>query len=241
MSKLIALDAGHGMYTAGKRCMKSIDPNETREWWLNNRMAAHVEDALADYDCEVMRTDDVTGVKDIPLLTRCATANNAGADILISIHHNAGINGGSGGGICAYTAKVASETSTKLRDAVYKYTVARTGLKGNRAQPLLKNNWTMVYNTKMPAILGEFGFMDSTADTPIILTDDFSKKCALGIVDAIVEVLGLTKKKKTTTTTTTKDSGLYRVQVGAFASKTNAENLAAQLKAMGYSTIIKKD
>ena len=37
--KVIALDAGHGMGTAGKRCLKSIDPNQTREWFLNDRIA----------------------------------------------------------------------------------------------------------------------------------------------------------------------------------------------------------
>ena len=38
----IALSAGHYKYTAGKRCMKSLDPNETREWILNDRIADRV-------------------------------------------------------------------------------------------------------------------------------------------------------------------------------------------------------
>ena len=46
----IALDAGHGLYTAGKRCLKAIDPNETREWWLNDRICDKVEKKLASYD-----------------------------------------------------------------------------------------------------------------------------------------------------------------------------------------------
>ena len=29
--KIIALDAGHGMGTAGKRCLRSIDPAQTKE------------------------------------------------------------------------------------------------------------------------------------------------------------------------------------------------------------------
>ena len=28
----LALNAGHGLYTEGKRCLKSLDPKETREW-----------------------------------------------------------------------------------------------------------------------------------------------------------------------------------------------------------------
>lgn len=34
--------------------------------------------------------------------------------------------------------------------------------------------------------------------------------------------------------------GLYRVQVGAFASKTNADNYAAKMKKLGYQAIIKR-
>lgn len=43
---IIALDAGHYNDTPGKRCMKSIDPKETRERFLNARMAEHVEELL---------------------------------------------------------------------------------------------------------------------------------------------------------------------------------------------------
>ena len=48
----------------------------------------------------------------------------------------------------------------------------------------------------MPSILGEFGFMDSKVDTPKILTDDFSKKCAEGIAAALVEVFNIPGKKE---------------------------------------------
>jgi N-acetylmuramoyl-L-alanine amidase len=191
MRKLIVLDAGHGRYTAGKRCMKSIDPNETREWVLNSRMAGYVQEYLKAYDCQAMRVDDVTGVTDVSLSTRVARANNAKADLYVSIHHNAGINGGSGGGITVFTATNASSTSVKLAQAVYDATVAKTGLKGNRSKGLWTQNFTVISRTSMPAILGEFGFMDSTTDVPIILTDNFSRQCARGIADAIIQIADL--------------------------------------------------
>ncbi len=193
---IIAIDAGHYNDTPGKRCLKSIDPNETRERFLNARMAEHVEELLKEYDCKVMRCDDRSGETDPSLTERAARANRAGANALISIHHNAGINGGSGGGICVYMAENASTTSLKLQKAVYDETVQRTGLKGNRATPLPVANFTVIYKANMPAVLGEFGFMDSTVDTPIILTDDFSAKCAQGIVAALVKTFSIKKKSE---------------------------------------------
>ena len=193
---IIALDAGHYNNTPGKRCMKSIDPKETRERFLNARMAEHVEELLNAYDCEVMRCDDRTGKTDPSLSERAARANRAGAAAFISIHHNAGVNGGKGGGICVFAAENASETSLTLQKAVYDETVKRTGLKGNRATPLPIANFTVIYRANMPAILGEFGFMDSTTDVPIILTDGFSLKCAQGIVTALVKTFGIKKKSE---------------------------------------------
>jgi len=43
----LALTAGHYYYTAGKRCLKTIDPKETREWWLNDRVVDKIEKLLA--------------------------------------------------------------------------------------------------------------------------------------------------------------------------------------------------
>jgi len=37
---LICIDAGHFLGTPGKRCLKSIDPNETREWVLNDNITS---------------------------------------------------------------------------------------------------------------------------------------------------------------------------------------------------------
>lgn len=188
---IIALDAGHGLNTAGKRCMKSIDPAETREWWLNDRIADQVQALLAGYDCTVIRVDDTTGTKDISLASRVKTANNAGADIYISIHHNAGINGGSGGGTVVYyysSAAIRPLQAQRLYNAV----TARTGLFGNRSSKVTKYKWYVVKYTNMPAFLLENGFMDSKVDTPVILTPAHAERTAQGIVDFLAVELHLT-------------------------------------------------
>ena len=45
----IALTAGHYLETAGKRCLKSLDKNETREWVLNDRICDKIEAKLKAY------------------------------------------------------------------------------------------------------------------------------------------------------------------------------------------------
>ena len=184
---LIAIDAGHYLGTPGKRCLKSIDPGETREWILNSRVADKVQALLSEYDCQTMRVDDPTGQTEIDLVARVNAANLARADIYLSIHHNAGINGGSGGGIVVYVCPGVGEDTTSLQRAVYEHTVASTGLRGNRSQPLGVAAFYVIKYTTMPAVLGEFGFMDSTTDTPIILTEAYAEQLADGIVAALVE------------------------------------------------------
>lgn len=231
----IVLDAGHGINTAGKRCLKAIDPKETREWTLNSRICNKIQNYLSAYEgCSVLRVDDTTGKTDIALETRVKNANNFKADFYLSIHHNAGIKGGKGGGIVAYTYTKVDNTTLNWQKDLYNAIINATGLKGNRATPLGKADFYVVRKTTMPAVLLELGFMDSTTDVPIILTDDFADKVAKACVDVIVKKGGLTKKAVSQPTT----DKIYRVQVGAFSNKSNAEKLQNELKNKGYSAII---
>lgn len=190
MAIKIAIDAGHGRYTSGKRCLKSIDKNETREWVLNSRIAEKVCKLLKQYECETKRVDDTSGETDVSLSSRCKKANSWKADFYLSIHHNAG--GGSGVEIFAMNGATAA-TRAK-RDAIYEGVIAETGLKGNRANPRRTANFQVLRDTKMPAVLIECGYMDNKHDTPIILTEAFSKQCAQGIVDGLVKALKLKKR-----------------------------------------------
>lgn len=192
----IVLDAGHGINTSGKRCLKSIDPCETREWTLNDRICDKVENLLKAYDgYKLLRVDDTTGKKDIALSTRVNNANKFNANIYISVHHNAGVSGGKGGGVVALTYTKIDKTTASWQSDLYNAIVSATGLKGNRANPLVRSDLYVLRKTKMPAVLLECGFMDSTVDTPIILTEDFANKVAQSIASVIIKKGGLTLKK----------------------------------------------
>ena len=227
-TKIIAIDAGHGMKTSGKRCLKSIDPNQTREWWLNDRIADRLEVLLASYDCKIVRVDDTTGAKDISLSARVKTANNANADMYISIHHNAGVGGGNGGGTVVFY--YASEKMKAMATRLYYAIVARTNLIGNRYEKVGKKGFYVIKNTKMPAFLIENGFMDSRVDTPVILTAGHAEKTAQGIFAFVVEELGLTKKKAATKPTTTQNGTYYPAYTG------KRTTLSAALTTLGINS-----
>lgn len=230
----ICIDAGHGLYTSGKRCMKKLDNNETREWTLNDRIADKLEVMLKAYNCEVLRADDTTGLTDVSLANRVKKANNWGADIYISIHHNAGVNGGSGGGTQVYYYSSKAERKTQATK-LYNDIVNMTKLVGNRSQKVIKKGYAVLKNTKMPAFLIENGYMDSATDVPVILTETHSFYTAQAILIFLVNELGLTKVAGEVEP---ESNVLYRVQVGAFKSKANAEALKTRLKADGYEAVV---
>ena len=193
----IALDAGHGMNTPGKRCLKTLDAKETREWYLNDRIADLVEKKLDAYEgYEILRVDDTTGKVDVSLSKRVQAANAWGADFYLSVHHNAGVAGGSGGGIISIAYTNASEPSLECQKIIYDALITKTGLSGNRSIPCPKQNLQVLRETDMPAVLVECGFMDSSTDVPIILTDEFADACAEGLVMALAKIGKLAKRKE---------------------------------------------
>ena len=204
--KIIALDAGHGMTTAGKEVTLSGYPR-TKEWYLNDRISDRVEELLADYDCKVIRVGDTTGKKDISLAQRVKTANNAGATVYVSVHHDSGVGGGYGGGTTVFYysgSSARAEEATRLYNAV----TLKTKLIGNRVNKVQKKGFYVIKNTKMPAFLIENGFMDSATDVPIILSPEHAEKTAQGILSFLVSEYSLVKKKAAESEISTNYNGL---------------------------------
>ena len=195
-TKVLALSAGHGHYTAGKRIPKSLDPNETREWDMNQRIACYIQEELSYYDgIQIVRMDDETGNSDILLNTRAAHSDKINADFYLAIHHNGTKDNKifSGGGIVCY--HYPKDRNKKEATDIYNLLISYTGLKGNRATPIATTtSFTEVVKPKADAILVEHGFMTSTVDVPIILSDDFNRKCARAYRDYFVNLWGLKPK-----------------------------------------------
>lgn len=195
----IAYNAGHILDTPGKRMPQELDPKQTREWTLNDRMARYFAREMGMYrNVELRRLDDSQGVKPLDIDARVAQANLWPADFYLSIHHNAAGRIFDGGGVEVYLDSPGGPSEQYAR-AIYEEVVAATGLKGDRADPIRTRNEAPLYETRatrMPAVLVEYGFMDSRADAPRILEDSFARKAAAATARAIGKVAGLERKEE---------------------------------------------
>lgn len=193
MNFKIAYCAGHYIGTPGKRCPKQLDPEQTREWVLNDRVARYFTEASKQYErVALLRTDDPTGKKHISIKDRTKKANEWGADLYMDFHHNAKGSVFNGGGVTAYSKKN-DATGKKYRDAIYAAVIDAGKLKGNRVKPLVEKNYSTMVYSKAPAVLIEYGFMDSTTDYPVISTEAYAKKVGYATMEAIAKVKGLKK------------------------------------------------
>src|SRR5690554_209932 len=190
----IAIDAGHGLNTAGKEVPGYMGYGKIKEWTLNDKITRALMDLLKGYNVEILRLDDPTGNKDIPVKDRAKKANEWGADILISNHHNAGIGGKTGGGLMVIRKAGSALFTKEMQKLLYDCILAETGLKGNRYEPLADfKNLILLNAAKMPTVLIEHGFMDSPSDMKVIMQDDFAEKSARGIVKFLEKQYGITK------------------------------------------------
>ena len=187
----VALNAGHYLGTIGKNCPRQLDPAMTKEWVLNNRVVTKMQKLLSAYeDIEVLRVDDPTGRTEQSFTEKRKIVNDWGADFYLGVHHNAADKIFNGGGISAFVTINPTAESVEWRDALYYEAVKETGLKGNRADPLVERDLKELRYLNCAATLIECGFMDSTVDCPQILTEEYADKIAKAFVAVIVEKSG---------------------------------------------------
>jgi len=265
----IALDAGHGIHTPGKRT-----PDDEREWRFNDKVLRSAKAELEAYKgVEILRVDDPTGERDVPLKERTNKANEWGADVYVSIHHNANTGKwGTWGGTETYVHESKPKDSVKLAEIVQPLLAEAYGL---RNRGVNNANFHVLRETKMTAILTEGGFMDSKTDIKALRDDNKLARAGLAIAEGVAKYFDLKRseppkkpseskvlyrvqtgayrnvsnakaelyrlQKKGYDTYTVKSGNLYRVQVGAYSEKDNARRQAERLKADGFATYITTD
>lgn len=226
----IMLDAGHGYSTPGKRT-----PDGMREYEFNRAVANYAKAELLTYqNTEVFFAHSDS--RDVPLQERTDLANRLKVDVYVSAHANAYGTGDwtSPSGVETFVHPVIPNETLVIATAIHNHLIRDTG---RRNRGVKRADFHVLRETDMHAVLVECGFMTNQEEAALLKTEAYRKRCALAIVKGLVEHYKLVKKPapKPTAPTTGK---LYKVQVGAFADKKNAERLADELNKKGYSTYI---
>ena len=205
MTKLIGLDDGHGAGTAGKRTPfipeigRYIPENE-----FNKAVVKYLDAELKRQGFKTVLTAP-TDV-DTPLSTRVNTANNARADLFISIHYNAfdgTFEGRNPEGFSAHIDPSGGE-SEKFAKIALKH-LAKGTIQQNRG--VVKQQLYVTAYTKMPAVLFELGFMDNNREALLMVDKSFQKECAQELAMAVCEYYGVTYKPEKKTPQVVKPSG----------------------------------
>lgn len=177
----VFIDAGHG----------GTDPgavgNGLQEKNLTLQISTRIRDILlAEYNnvsVLMSRTGDT-----FPSLTaRTNQANSWGADFFLSVHINAG--GGTGYEDFIYLGSGAPTTTyqNNIHSEILK--LVNFTDRGKKQQ-----NFHVLRESNMPALLTENGFIDNATDASKLKTASFIESLARGHVNGIVKCFNLTKK-----------------------------------------------
>ncbi|WP_018751329.1 N-acetylmuramoyl-L-alanine amidase family protein [Paenibacillus sanguinis] len=174
--KTVVLDAGHGGKDPG-----AISVTKKREKDFNLAVVLMVQKLLeqeTDMKVILTRTDDTYPT----LPERVKVAENADADIFISVHANAGSV--TARGIETYYTR---KDSLSLAQVMHQHLVEATGSPDRKIRI---QNLHVTRETSMPAVLLECGYLSNKDDDALLATAEFREKAARGIADGIKEYLG---------------------------------------------------
>lgn len=189
--KLVALDDGHGMQTPGKRTPYIPElGREIRENEFNRKVVGFLADILLSHGFRVLLVAPTD--LDTPLSYRTNAANQHKADIYVSVHFNAmsfdfDYSSADGISVHVYLGNMKYE-SGKLARAVGKYLKqgTRQDWRGYK-----EDNFHVLRETNMPAILTENGFMDDRREAMLMLNESYQRETAIEHAQGICEYFNI--------------------------------------------------
>ena len=206
----IAIDAGHGSQTGGKRT-----PDGYREHWINVKVAYYCEQYLKSKGIQTVRIGwNDTNSKDdtdYTLSYRQKLIKNAKCDYPVSCHANAFGNGttyNSANGVETLISNVTSYQKDSLRFAQCVQNRLIQGTKqtnrGVKKQSLAMCN-CVAMGTKASCLV-EIAFMTNKFEADLMKTESFCKEQGEDIAKGICDYLGINTSQAPTSTPTTNPS-----------------------------------
>ncbi|KFM95958.1 N-acetylmuramoyl-L-alanine amidase [Paenibacillus macerans] len=176
---IVVIDAGHG---GGQPGATSVTKRQEKDFTL--AVALKVQALLEQepgLDLIMTRDSDVT----LSLQDRVKIANDAGADVFVSIHGNSIDPPANPSGSETYYTR---EESIPLANVMHRHLVQATGLADRKVR---YSSLHVTRETTMPAVLLEVGYLSNKNDESLMYGEEFQQRVAEGVVAGIKEYLGL--------------------------------------------------
>lgn len=222
MNKTIVLDAGHGGTDPGAVNGSRRECDDTL------RLSLAVGKLLTAQGQTVIytRTEDV-----YPTLTqRTAMANSAKADLYVSLHRNS-FSVPSANGVEVWVYTTAGAVDVGAATEVLERLIA-VGAGSNRG--IKKGNYHVLRESSMTSMLVELGFISNTVDNTLF--DTHFQAYTAAIAEGICAALGVNYSGDGQDVPASEP--LYRVQVGAFRVKANAEAFLETVRQTGLEAFL---
>lgn len=223
MKKKVFIGVGHGGSDPG------AVGNGLKEANLNLAIALACMNELVRHGVDVCmsRTKD----ENDPASEEVRECNAFNPDLAIDIHNNAG----GGDGAEAYHTIGYGQGEVLAKNILAE--MQKIGQNSRGAKTRLNSSgrdyYTFIRSTYAPAVIVECAFVDNKTDIQIIDTAEEQKQMGISIAKGVLATLGIAYVPEKVN-----ESKMYRVQVGAYSVKKNAEDMKKKLIADGYSAII---
>lgn len=236
----ICIIVGHGKSKSGGYDSGAISKDgKTHEFKIAKEIAKYCADYL---NATYMTTASLMNYNgDLYLTDRIKEVNKANYKFIAEIH----LNAGEGTGTETYYYN-GSPTGKRVADQISKEISSALGVKqrsngvddGGDKVKLNKNGkdyFAIIRDTKPTAVLVETVFIDTESDLAKVYTADGQKKCGVAIAKGIAKALNL---ELIPVVKEPEEKKLFRVCVGTYAVKSNADAMKAGLEKLGFDAYI---
>jgi N-acetylmuramoyl-L-alanine amidase len=202
--------------------------NNTKEKDLNLSIALACRDMLERHGVAVnmSRTKD----EDDNISEEIRECNACQPDLAVDIHNNAG--GGDGAEV--FHSYLGGKGKTLAEDILAEIVKAGQNSRGVKIRKNANGNdyYAFIRNTTCPAVIVECAFVDNATDLEILSTEGKRQLMGEAIAKGVLKTLGIEFQAET--------GIIYRVQVGAYKVRANAEAMLKRIKEAGFDAFITK-
>lgn len=186
----VVLDAGHGGIDPGKKGI-----NGCLEKDINLDIAKRLESMLQLQGVSVTmtRTDDEglysesdANKKRADLKKRCELINKTAPDVAVSIHQNSySSQSAKGAQVFYYEMSAQGRELAEILQAKLTEYADNSNRRGAKAD----DEYYLLINTEVPAVIVECGFLSNSAEAELLCTDEYKDKITYAIYMGILEYI----------------------------------------------------